>query len=166
MEHTGWLTLVRGVPGVARPWWGQPWWGQTLVGTTPPGQRANPRFLPHPSTSAEHIWSQPAPAWSHTSLQQPLDTIHSAAEHRHTPHTPKTVSGHTSRVSCQGCHPRLLPPSTQHPTHADAPHYPPPPLIQQIRKVGDVFPATFALSVHTPIISNIAIIAIIISIFL
>ena len=54
-----------------------------------------------------------------------------------------------------------VPPPTQPPkntttTHADAPHYQSPPLIREIRKVGDVFTATFTLSPFPPIIiSNI-----------
>ena len=113
MEH--WLAdSVRGVPGAR---------------TNPPGSGQGPS-IPSPSLNvgslAEHIWSR---GWSHISAlvyNQPLDTIHSVAEHRATPHTPKTVSGHTSRVSCQGCHPPPSPPRTQQPPtlrpHITSPH--------------------------------------------
>ena len=145
-----------------------PWWGQTLVGTTPAGQRANPRFLPHPSTSDEHIWSQPGSLPGHTHLcpaqwVAPTLGYHSqrGRASAYTSYTENSVWPHFESI-LPGVPPPTQAPKHTTPTHADAPHYPPPPLIQQIRKVGDVFAATFTLSVHTPIISNIAIIAIII----
>ena len=92
------------------------------------------------------------------------------AEHRqHTPHTPKTVSGHTLRVSCQAGvppHPGREPPPPKHttPTHADAPHYPPPhPSSKRLEKMFSLQPSHYQCTVHPPITSNVGIIASIIS---
>ena len=73
----------------------------------------------------------------------------------YTSYTENSVWPHFESI-LPGVPPPTQPPKNTTTTHADAPHYQSPPLIREIRKVGDVFTATFTLSPFPPIIiSNI-----------
>ena len=103
----------------------------SLGGCGPPPPLANPRYpLPSLNVGGAHMVDS-----GHTHLC-PGVALTLAVEggyhspcgraSRYTPHTPKTVSGHTPRVSCQGCHPPPSPPRTQQPPtltpHITSPH--------------------------------------------
>ena len=73
----------------------------------------------------------------------------------YTSYTENSVWPHFESI-LPGVPPPTQPPKNTTTTHADAPHYQSPPLIREIRKVEDVFTATFTLSQFPPIIiSNI-----------
>ena len=157
---TGWLTVYE---------------VSLVLGQTHLAQAKGPRYPPHPSTSAASP-STYGRAAGHTSLRWcttnpwiPFTAWQSIGLHLiHRKQCLATLREYPARgaTSQPGASPQA---HNAPPTHADAPHYPPPPLIQEIRKVGDVFAVTFTLSVHTPIRSSNAIIfisIIIISIFL
>ena len=103
----------------------------SLGGCGPPPPLANPRYpLPSLNVGGAHMVDS---GHTHLCPDVALTLAVEGGYHspcgrasRYTPHTPKTVSGHTSRVSCQGCHPPPSPPRTQQPPtltpHITSPH--------------------------------------------
>ena len=101
------------------------------AGCGPPPPLANPRYpLPSLNVGGAHMVDS---GHTHLCPDVALTLAVQGGYHspcgrasRYTPHTPKTVSGHTSRVSCQGCHPPPSPPRTQQPPtltpHITSPH--------------------------------------------
>ena len=86
----------------------------SLGGCGPPPPLANPRYpLPSLNVGGAHMVDS---GHTHLCPDVALTLAVEGGYHspcgrasRYTPHTPKTVSGHTSRVSCQGCHPHPAP---------------------------------------------------------
>ena len=158
MEHR-WADSVRGVPGEDKPSW---LW-------TPSGVPGVPGWLWTPSSTRQPSIPSPIPQrrrstygrlWSHTSL--PWCSTNPCCSGRipftmrqsipvYTSYTENSVWPHFESI-LPGVPPPTQPPKNTTTTHADAPHYQSPPLIREIRKVGDVFTATFTLSPFPPII--------------
>ena len=147
---TGWLTVYE---------------VSLVLGQTHLAQAKGPRYPPHPSTSAASpgTYGHTSLLWCTTNPWIPFTAWQSIGIHLiHRKQCLATLREYPARGATS--HPGASPQAhNAPPTHADAPHYPPPPLIQEIRKVGDVFAATFTLSMHTPITSNISISIIIFS---
>ena len=116
------------------------------VGCSPP-QRRQPRRAHMVARLVTHLCAGVQPTLGYHSQRGRASGYTSYTENSVWPHFESILPG--------------VPPPTQPPkntttTHADAPHYQSPPLIREIRKVGDVFTATFTLSPFPPIIiSNI-----------